>query len=273
MVLGTVDANRGQFDRSAKLVAESDRVHGGIGSNYCLALLQAARTSAALAGGRPAEAFQHAERLFDSADPSHHPAVARWAMVVRDLVDAALASGNADAAAVLLAPFGRTGGTAEQRGTFGYADAVLSGSDFDERYRAALALAPPSVYFQARLQLAYGLRLRRERRVIDARALLRSAAAGFQAIDAAPWGERALQELRASGERVRHRTVERRDDLTPQELQIAELASQGLTNREIAARLFVSHRTVGAHLYRIFPKLGIATRGELAAALRESRDG
>jgi DNA-binding NarL/FixJ family response regulator len=147
---------------------------------------------------------------------------------------------------------------------------VLSGDDFEQRYQTAFALASPSVFFQSRLQLAYGTRLRRERRSIDARAHLRSAAEGFEAVGATPWSERAREELRASGETIRHHAPDRRDQLSPQEMQIAKLAAEGLSNRQIAARLFVSHRTVGSHLYKIFPKLGISSRGELASALHES---
>jgi DNA-binding NarL/FixJ family response regulator len=99
---------------------------------------------------------------------------------------------------------------------------------------------------------------------------LRSAADGFEAVGATPWSERAREELRASGETIRHHAPDRRDELSPQEMQIAQLAAEGLSNRQIAARLFVSHRTVGSHLYRIFPKLGVSSRGELAAALRET---
>jgi DNA-binding CsgD family transcriptional regulator len=170
----------------------------------------------------------------------------------------------------MLEPLDRVGGTDERRGTAAYADAVLSEGDFEERFQRALVLAPPSVFFQSRLQLAYGTRLRRERRSIDARGHLRSAADGFEAVGAVPWSERAREELRASGETIRHHAPERRDELSPQEMQIAELAAEGLSNRQIAARLFVSHRTVGSHLYKIFPKLGISSRGELAAALREA---
>ncbi len=86
---------------------------------------------------------------------------------------------------------------------------------------------------------------------------------------AVPWAERARQELRASGETVRQRATERREELSPQETQIAQLAAEGLTNREIGERLFLSHRTVGSHLYRTFPKLGIRSRSELAAALNQ----
>jgi DNA-binding NarL/FixJ family response regulator len=115
--------------------------------------------------------------------------------------------------------------------------------------------------------LAYGAWLRRRRRVAEARAPLRAARDAFDALGAIPWSERARQELRASGETSRPRTPEVRDQLTPQELQIAQLAAEGLSNREIGHRLYLSHRTVGSHLYRIFPKLGIAARSDLRDAL------
>ena len=79
--------------------------------------------------------------------------------------------------------------------------------------------------------------------------------------------EHARRELRASGERSRRRVPEARDQLTAQELQIAQLAADGLSNREIGRRLYLSHRTISTHLYRVFPKLGITSRAELSAAL------
>ena len=85
------------------------------------------------------------------------------------------------------------------------------------------------------------------------------------------WSERARRELRASGESSRRRDPAARDQLTAQELQIAQLAAQGLSNRQIGQRLYVSHRTIGTHLYRIFPKLGITARGELETALSPRR--
>ena len=89
----------------------------------------------------------------------------------------------------------------------------------------------------------------------------------FDAIGASNWGDQARSELRASGERSRRRVAEARDQLTAQELQIAQLAADGLSNREIGQRLYLSHRTISTHLYRVFPKLGITSRAELSAAL------
>ena len=115
--------------------------------------------------------------------------------------------------------------------------------------------------------LAHGQWLRRRRQIADSRAPLRTARDTFDALGCLSWSQRARRELRASGESSRRRDPTARDLLAAQELQIAQLAAQGLSNREIGQRLFVSHRTISMHLYRIFPKLGITARGELEAAL------
>jgi DNA-binding NarL/FixJ family response regulator len=85
--------------------------------------------------------------------------------------------------------------------------------------------------------------------------------------ESASWSDRARRELRASGESSRRRDPEARDHLTAQEQQIAQLAAEGLTNREIGQRLYLSHRTIATHLYRIFPKLGVTSRGQIRDAL------
>lgn len=146
--------------------------------------------------------------------------------------------------------------------------AVLARDDLaEETFRAAIDGAGMP-FDRARLQLAYGGWLRRQRRPADARPVLRVAAASFDALGATPWADRARQELRATGEKLR-RAEDARDRLTPQEWQIARLAADGLTNRDIGARLFLSPRTVSTHLYRIFPKLGVTSRAELAAVMAD----
>src|SRR4029077_17531024 len=89
----------------------------------------------------------------------------------------------------------------------------------------------------------------------------------FDALGVEPWADKARAELRASGESIPEPARTARLPLSPQELQIAQMAASGLSNREIADRLFLSHRTVGAHLYRVFPKLGIVSRSELPRVL------
>ena len=89
----------------------------------------------------------------------------------------------------------------------------------------------------------------------------------FEGVGAVALAERARREIRASGERIRAREITAWDQLSPQESEIAHLAAQGLSNRDIGTQLFLSHRTVGAHLYRIFPKLGVTSRGQLHQVL------
>ena len=122
----------------------------------------------------------------------------------------------------------------------------------------------------ARAHLLYGEWLRRENRRLDAREQLRLAHESFTSIGMEGFAERARTELQATGERVRARAPEARDDLTAQERQIAELARDGLSNPEIGARLFLSPRTVEWHLRHVFEKLGIHSRRELAGALPSS---
>jgi DNA-binding CsgD family transcriptional regulator len=138
---------------------------------------------------------------------------------------------------------------------------------FDDAFHADLAAWP---LHRARLQLAYGMWLRRRQQAADSRAPLRAARDTFDALGAAPWAQRARDELRAAGERSRQPAPRALDLLAPQELQIARLAAEGLSNREIGQQLYLSHRTISNHLYRIFPKLGITSRVELAAVVGAS---
>ncbi|WP_067464748.1 ATP-binding protein [Actinomadura macra] len=138
----------------------------------------------------------------------------------------------------------------------------------DETFQAALHLhtAGGRPFEHARTALTYGEWLRRERRRSDARAPLRSALSIFERLGATPWADRARGELRATGETASGPPSG--DDplarLTPQELQIVRLAASGVANRDIAAQLFLSHRTVEYHLYKAYPKLGVTSRTELA---------
>jgi len=116
---------------------------------------------------------------------------------------------------------------------------------------------------QAQLQLDHGAWLRRQRRINEAKPVLAAALEGFRRLGAAPWTRRAEAELRACGVTVQAAPAGALDRLTPQQREIVILASRGLTNGEIAERLFLSPRTVASHLYRVYPKLGIAGRHQL----------
>ena len=151
----------------------------------------------------------------------------------------------------------------------GHARALVAGpAEAGKRFDEALASDLTRWPFQrARIQLAYGQWLRRQRRVAESRTVLRAARDTFDVLGCQRWSEHARRELRASGERSRRRVPAARDQLTAQELQIAQLAAEGLSNREIGQRLYLSHRTISTHLYRVFPKLGITSRGELSTVL------
>jgi DNA-binding NarL/FixJ family response regulator len=142
------------------------------------------------------------------------------------------------------------------------------------------ALATPGAdqwpFDLARIRLLYGEWLRRERSTVEARAQLGAALKTFRQLGARPWQVRAGNELRAAGVATpaadpgspRPPQVTAEDPLMPLDRQIAELAAAGLTNKQIGERLYLSHRTVAAHLYQIFPRLGISSR----AALRDALD-
>ena len=137
-------------------------------------------------------------------------------------------------------------------------------------FRETLAL--PGVerwqFDYARVQLAYGERLRRNREMVESRIQLNAALAIFERLGARPWVDRTTTELRATGQTKPHAGDNVLDRLTPQEFEIATLAASGLTNKQIAERLFLSHRTVGGHLHRAFPKLGVSARAALRDALQ-----
>jgi DNA-binding CsgD family transcriptional regulator len=132
------------------------------------------------------------------------------------------------------------------------------------------ALADPAArlwpFDLARVNLLYGERLRRSRDVTRSRRHLQAALTAFECLGAAAWADRAAAELAAATPN-QQRAAPPPEPLTTQELEVAELAAAGLSNKQIACRLHMSHRTVGAHLYRIFPKLGIGSRAALRDAL------
>jgi DNA-binding CsgD family transcriptional regulator len=151
-----------------------------------------------------------------------------------------------------------------------HARAVLSEDDVaEDLYREAIErLTPTRVRaWLARAHLVYGEWLRRQRRRVDAREQLRTAHDMLAAMGAEGFAQRAARELLATGETARKITVETRSGLTAQEAQIARLARDGLSNPEIGARLFISPRTVEYHLHKVFGKLDISSRTELAGAL------
>jgi DNA-binding CsgD family transcriptional regulator/tetratricopeptide (TPR) repeat protein len=261
---------RGETEAAEHLVAKAEKIAIPQRLNDLICMIAFARGVTWLGAGRPAVALEHLTRVFDRNDPAFHEA-ARF-MSITYVADAASQSGQRHVAVPILDELERlaqrTPSPTLHAGLM-YARPVLAQDDAAEGlYNAALGSDLRHHPFDhARLQLAYGAWLRRQRRVSESRGPLRAAREVFDALACVPWGERARQELRASGEQSRPRIPGAREQLTPQELQIAQLAAGGLTNREIGQKLYLSHRTVGSHLYRIFPKLDITSRAQLASCL------
>ncbi len=263
-------ALRGDRDRVRVLTAEAEQAGLPVGARPVLACAQMARGLAALGAGRFEEAYTELRRMHDRADPCYQVALRCFA--IADLVDAAAHCGRAAAvedvmremeSAALKTP------SPVLHAALRFARALLADEiKAEPLYTAALSADLASwPFIRARTQLAYGEWLRRQRRAADSRPFLRAARETFDALGIIPWSDRARQELRASGETSRSRDLDARDQLTPQELQIAQMAASGLTNREIGQKLYLSHRTISSHLHRIFPKLGVASRSELASTL------
>jgi DNA-binding CsgD family transcriptional regulator len=200
------------------------------------------------------------DRAAEHLTDLRHDHVRRTA--VADTVEALVRLGDIEEATRLTVSFGQWIG--EQVAPWLHAlryrcQALLSCDDKEFRQ----ALDTPLPFDRARTALLYGQWLRRERRIKEARAVLRLAHTLFDELGATPWSARTGTELRACGG-----TAVRDNPLTPQEREVARLAATGLSNREIGDRLYLSHRTVGYHLHKIFRKLGIANRSQLRSLVR-----
>jgi DNA-binding CsgD family transcriptional regulator len=226
---------------------------------------------AALGRGDFEEAYQQVSRISPAGVLASH--VPHALTVLLDVVEAAVRTGrHAEAAAHVAAMHEANLPQLSSRLALvaGASAAMTAPNDTGlELFRAALALAGIDrwQFDLARVRLAYGERLRRSRAMTDARVQLNTALVIFERLGARPWVDRTIAELRATGQTKPRAGEDVLDRLTPQELEIVTLAAAGQTNKQIAERLFLSHRTVGGHLHRAFPKLGVATRAALRDAL------
>lgn len=262
------EALRGDGEAVRALTERSERALLANGAHTMLCLVRVARGVAALADGRYREAHDELDAVFDPSATGYHPYV-RFS-VLSHLAEAGTHSDRHDRVAARireLEPIGATGASPLLRVHLHCAKALLAaGEGAQEALGTALDADLTDWPFErARLPLAHGTLLRRGR-PSAARPVLRAAAETFDALGARPWADRAHAGLRASGE-TRRRRSGGADLLTPQELQAARLVAEGLTNREIAARLFLSPRTISTHLYRTYPKVGVGSRTELASVM------
>jgi DNA-binding CsgD family transcriptional regulator len=222
--------------------------------------------------GRYEEALVAAQQ---AGEDTHASWWRSWGLV--ELIEAAVRSGKPELAADALGQLSQTtapSGTDWALGIEARSRALLTeGEAAETHYREAIErLARTRIRVElARTHLVYGEWLRRERRRLDAREQLRHAHKLFTEFGMEAFAERARVELEATGERARKRTVETRDDQTPQEAQISRLAADGATNREIAAQLFISPSTVDYHLRKAFRKLGVRSRHQLEQHLLQAR--
>lgn len=267
-------AARGDGDAAQALADEMTRWaaprRAGVVQHYA----SHARALAALGRGDFEEAYQHAAAISPAGRLRSH--VPHALAAVMDLVEAAVRTGRDAEAAAHVAAVEDAGIAAisPRLALLAAGSAALAAPD-----RAAAlfekAVTIPGAdrwpFDLARVHLAYGEHLRRARVTSTARVHLSAALTTFQRLGAGPWAVRAGHELRAAGQAASQICGAGSASLTPQELQIARLAAVGLTNRQIGERLLLSHRTVGAHLYQVFPKLGIVSRVELRAALEPPR--
>jgi DNA-binding NarL/FixJ family response regulator len=261
-IISAVRGNDEEAHRQAQDVVERATSNGlrlrASMAVYALALLDLGRA-------RWVEALERLDSLLKRGSGGMDPIVGP---IFPDRIEAAVRASRLDEARASLAQFeawiGYSGAQSAQLRLAACRALLASGDEaaehFEEALRCEAAGRPLDV---ARIQLLYGEHLRRLRRRSDARVQLRAALEGFERLRAEPWAERARGELRATGETARKRDLSEVAHLTPQELQIATLVGEGGTNKQIAAQLFLSPRTVEYHLRKVFQKLGITSRAEL----------
>jgi DNA-binding CsgD family transcriptional regulator len=266
---GMIAALRGGPEPATRLAEEVEGIGLLTGNASLLNDLQIARGLAALGAGQTDAAWHELLRTQDPADPAFRSPQFAWA--IDYLAEAAAGCGRQEECREIVEETAR-------RVAGSQAPVVLRSMSLarlfvarDDEFPAALAAAtdvPTTPWHRARRDLAHGKWLRRHRDIAGARRVLAAASATFEALGATAWAQAAAHELAATGATHRNRAEpDAWARLSAQELQVATLAAQGLSNREIGGRLFLSHRTVAAHLYRGFPKLGITSRSQLHLVL------
>jgi DNA-binding CsgD family transcriptional regulator len=264
-------ALRGELSEVAPAADQAERIALPNRINVSLALAMLARATAAAAEGDFSSAWHYLARMHDPADPAFHPTQALWAL--SHLAYAAIQCDQLERTRELagqltpgLSSSALRSAPAAHMNTV-YSRALLApDAEIDHRVRMALGSNVGTWPFErSRMQLLLGSRLRRRKRTRDSRDLLRAAMNGFDGLGAGVWAERAREELRAAGVPSVASAPAAWNSLSAQELQVARMVAEGLTNKQIGERLFMSHRTVASHLYHAFPKLGVASRTQLKA--------
>jgi DNA-binding CsgD family transcriptional regulator len=269
---GLVSAARGDETTASGIANELTGWAAPRGVRAVLAYAAHIRTLAAFSREDYELAYQQATQVSPAGTLASHVPHALW--LILDLVEAAVRTGrHAEATAHAAAARDTNAGALSPRVELvvrgATAIAAPAGEDA-ELFETAVAVpfAERWPFDLGRVQLAYGERLRRRKDKTEARKHLTAARDTFQRLGARAREVRAANELRATGITIGRSEARGPESLTPQQLEIARLAAAGLTNKEIADRLFLSPRTVGTHLYQLFPKLGITSRAALSDALK-----
>jgi DNA-binding CsgD family transcriptional regulator len=273
-VLAWLAAVEGRESEARESAARADDlVQRGAGLRLVQARLRATLGLLELGLAHPLAAIEQLRPVADLAERHgvREPSVLPYAP---DLIEAYARAGEREAAMSELARLAEIAGAVDRRWALA-AVARLHGllgldDELDKHFGAALELheqGAGSAFERARTELLYGERLRRAKRRVAARTHLRSAIELFDELGAVPWSEQARRELRASGESIPRRDPTAPEKLTPQELQIALQVAEGRTNRDVAAALFLSPKTVEFHLTRVYRKLNIHSRAELVRLL------
>jgi DNA-binding CsgD family transcriptional regulator len=263
--LARVEAAFGREQECRVHVARAMELVEHVGVDILRAYLASVLGFLALGLGRSQDAVAPLEDVdvFLRERSPHDPNAIQWAP---DLIEAYARMGRPEDAARTLARFESQALESDSRwarAASARCRGLLAGdAEFARRFEEALA-AHDTPFETARTQLCFGERLRRAGRRIEARAQLRAAVGVFDRLAAAPWAERARTELRASGERVSRRKPEATERLTAQELSVALTVARGATNREAAAALFLSPKTIEFHLRNVYRKLGLRSRTQL----------
>lgn len=271
-----VAAGRGDHATSRTLTEQMSRWAAPRRVGVVSAYVWHVRTLDALSRGDFDEAYRCASAVSRAGQLAPHVPNALW--LIMELVEAAARSGRPGEAAahVAAARDARIGELSPRLALVLAGAAAMAAADRDHRDLFERALLVPDAdrwpFDLARIQLAYGERLRRTQSPSEARTHLSAAIDAFDALGARPWAERAGHELRATGMHREQPDSPGDAGLTAQQRQIAELAAAGLSNKQIAERLFLSPRTVGYHLHQVFPKLGVTSRAALRDALAGAGD-
>lgn len=275
-ILASVEAVLGRANDARTHATHALAVAGSTFNLTFVARANAALGLLELSLGRPREAIadlELVERQMERTDVIE-PSVLEW---MPDLIEAYIRADRADEAIPRLERWERwanhTGRVWALAAAARYRGLIAREAGFDAHFQKALALheRSPRPLERARTELCYGERLRRAGRRVDSRVRLRSALETFDSLGAVPWSDRTRAELAATGETVRRRDPALTERLTPQELQIALAVGAGQTNREVAASLFLSPKTIEYHLRNVYRKLDVRSRAQLAAHLTNAQ--